>query len=72
MKANQVFVRGLKADGSVGMIDVLRLDEASFRAFVLDAFVDHELLEKHAANRPVGGEPLVYREQVGELLKLAV
>jgi len=69
MKSNQVFVPGLKPDGSVGLIDVLRLDEFSFRAFVLDVLVDAELLDKKAS-RPVGGEPIVYREQVGELLKL--
>jgi hypothetical protein len=69
MKVNQVFVQGLKADGSIGAIDVLRLDVQSFRAFVLDTLREHEMLPKKAV-RPVGGEPIVYREQVGELLKL--
>jgi hypothetical protein len=77
MTHQQLFVRGLKADGSIGLIDVLRLDEASFRAYVLDALLDHEtmLLENETIDpkrvRPVGGEAIVYREQVGELLKLS-
>lgn len=70
MKANSLFVRGLKADGSVGLIDVLRLDEPSFRAYVLDALLEHETIDPKRV-RPVGGDALVYREQVGELLKLS-
>jgi hypothetical protein len=31
-----VFVRGQLRDGSIGNIDVLDLDDASFRAFVVD------------------------------------
>lgn len=69
MKHQQLFVRGLKADGSVGLIDVLRLDEASFRAYVLDALLENETIDPKRV-RPVGGEAIVYREQVGELLKL--
>lgn len=69
MKAQQVFVRGLKVDGSVGPIDVLRLDEASFRAVVIDALVRLGALESENETR-LGGAAIVYREQVGELLTL--
>jgi len=39
MKRGQVFVCGRRRDGSIGNIDALDLDDASFRAFVLDIFV---------------------------------
>jgi hypothetical protein len=69
MKHQQVFVQGLKADGSMGAIDVLRLEEASFRAFVVDALVRLGAVEART-DRQVAGAPILYREHVGELLKL--
>jgi hypothetical protein len=69
MKPRQIQVTGLKADGSVGLIDVLRLDEASFRAFVLEALVAHGAVEAAPA-RTVVGDPVVYREQTSDVLTL--
>jgi hypothetical protein len=36
MRRQQVLVRAIKTDGKWGSVDVLDLDEESFRAFVLD------------------------------------
>ena len=36
MRRGQVLVRAIKAKGSWGNVDVLDLDEESFRAFVID------------------------------------
>ena len=38
MKRGQVFVRGRDPNGKWGAIDVLDLDEPSFRAFVMEMF----------------------------------
>lgn len=69
MKAAQLWVHGLRADGAMGRIDVLRLDEPSFRAYVLDVLAAKGLIEARPETT-VGGERLTYREQVGELLTL--
>ena len=44
MKRGQVFVRGRLRDGSIGNIDALDLDDASFRAFVLDRLMRWEMV----------------------------
>jgi hypothetical protein len=65
MKRRQVFVRGRLRDGSIGNIDALDLDDASFRAFVLDRLMraGHVTAIKDAY---VDGDHIRYRERETE------
>lgn len=73
MKSQQVLVRGLRADGTLGAIDALELDKESFKAFVLDMLVRADLLPegndisgvrvRHEA--ALGGDRKVYVQRVG-------
>ena len=73
MKPQQVLVRGLKADGSVGVFDALELDRESFKAFVLDLLVHAKLVPDTETVRGVrareeaaiGGSHVVYTQRVG-------
>ena len=40
IKRNQVFVRAIKKDGKYGTVDILDLDDLSFRVFILSVLVD--------------------------------
>ncbi len=62
MKRGQAFVRGVLRDGSIGTIDVLDLDDASFRAFVLDRLIRSEIVYA-IRDEHVEGEHLTYRER---------
>lgn len=44
LERGQVFVRGLKADGKMGPIDALDLDEESFRRFILELLANQCLV----------------------------
>lgn len=52
MRRRQVLVQAIKADGTWGAVDVLDLDEESFRAFVLQrlhiAGLVVQMSDKHA------------------------
>ena len=61
---DQVFVRAIKADGSPGSVDVLDLDEISFRAFVLDMLMRQGAVVG-VAN--LEGDPIVYRERLPDV-----
>lgn len=62
MKRGQVFVRAEKKDGSFDSVDVLDLDDASFRAFVMDILV-REALVVGILDEVVEGSPLRYKEK---------
>jgi len=40
MKKGQVFVRAKMNDGSWGNVDILDLNDESFRAFIIQKFID--------------------------------
>ncbi len=61
----QVFVRGIKANGSPGSVDVLDLDEISFRAFVLDMLMRRGAVV--AVEGSLAGESVVYRERLPDV-----
>ena len=74
MKPQQILVRGLRADGTLGGIDALELDKESFKAFVLDTLVRAGLLAPGAEDvsglrvsqeAALGGASTVYRQRVG-------
>lgn len=62
MKRNQVFVRARKADGSFGVVDILNLDDASFRTFITQILFDAGavvgIFDEHVA-----GEHIELRER---------
>ncbi len=60
MKRGQVFVRGKLADDSFGSIDVLDLDDESFRVFTLD-MLDKAGLVVKLQDKVTCGEHLVLR-----------
>lgn len=62
MKREQVFVRGVTKDGNWDAIDVLNLDNASFRAFVIDVMLRAGLLVG-IQDEYVEGLSIVYREE---------
>jgi len=62
VKRGQVFVRGRRRDGSIGNIDALDLDDASFRAFVLDRFIRCEIVTS-IKDEFVEGERIEYAER---------
>jgi len=62
MKRGQVFVRGRRRDGSIGNFDALDLDDASFRAFVLDLFVRCEIVVS-VKDEFAEGERIKYAER---------
>ena len=39
MKKGQIYVRAITPDGELGNVDVLELDDDSFRVFIIDKFV---------------------------------
>jgi hypothetical protein len=63
----ELLVRGVRLDGSVGAIDVLDLDETSFRRWVVG-----KLVEMRAPGlqhiKPGAGQPLL-RERKPEIVK---
>ncbi len=62
MKRGQAFVRGRLRDGSIGNIDILDLDDASFRAFVLDRLVRAGLVTA-IKDEFTDGDHVRYRER---------
>ena len=60
MKRGQVFVRAKDADGQWDSVDVLDLDELSFRVFVLDLF-DRQGAVVSLVEKEVPGEPIELR-----------
>ncbi len=44
MKKEQVFVRAINKEGKWDSIDVLDLDDRSFKAFVIEKFKQHEMV----------------------------
>jgi len=56
MKRGQVFVRALQADGKWGNVDVLDLDEISFRAFIIDKLIALKALYSFAPKHIDGDE----------------
>jgi hypothetical protein len=62
VKRGQVFVRGRLRDGSIGNIDALDLDDASFRAFVLDRFIRWEMVTS-IKDEFAEGERIEYTER---------
>lgn len=64
MRRRQVLVRAIKADGKWGSVDVLDLDDESFRAFVLDKLYSAGLVvqmsDEHA------GDMVLLRERKDE------
>lgn len=44
MKRGQVFVRGINKEGEWGNIDVLNLDDRSFKVFILDRLFKNGLV----------------------------
>jgi len=62
MKRRQVFVRGRLRDGSIGNIDVLDLDDASFRAFLVELLIRFEMVVALKGEH-VEGERLELRER---------
>ena len=73
MKPQQVLVRGLRADGTVGTIDALELDKESFKALVLDLLVKADLVPKEEnvtgvrarQDAAIAGAHHVYTQRVG-------
>jgi hypothetical protein len=62
VKHGQVFVRGVRADGTFGNIDALNLDDASFRAFVLDVLFRAGAVVG-IKDEETRGEHITYRER---------
>ena len=62
MKRGQCFVLGQRRSGKWDNIDVLDLDEESFRAFVLEKFCDlHVVVSFREEAGP--GETIIYKEK---------
>lgn len=64
MKRGQVFVRATDETGRWGTVDVLDLDEDSFRAFVVETFVRAEVVTS-IREEMVEGERIRYRAKAG-------
>ena len=59
MKREQVFVRAQLPDGSWNSVDVMELDDESFRAFVFDVLMRAGLVFA-LKDEVVGGEHITY------------
>lgn len=58
-----VAVRGIRTDGSFGDIDVLDLDDESFRCYVVDCLSRAGVVEGGAVDLAVGDRP-AYRQRI--------
>lgn len=64
MKRGQIFVRGIEArTGKMGTVDILDLDEESFRAWLLDRFIKEGLLPEVTSEHLIRGDRIIYRER---------
>ena len=61
MKRGQVFVRAKNKEGKWDSVDVLDLDEVSFRAFVIDKMVQIGILVA-MKEEVCEGDPIEYQE----------
>ncbi len=62
MKRGQIFVRAKKKDGSWGSVDVLDLDEQSFRAFILEMLIRQSIVCS-IKDEFVEGDDIQYHER---------
>lgn len=62
MKRGQVFVRAINKKGKHDSVDVLDLDDASFKAFVMDMLFSTGIVVG-LRDEAVDGERIVYREK---------
>ena len=63
MQRGTIIVRGVRTDGSFGDIDVLDLDEDSFRCFLLDQLQRSGVIEYRVADL-ASADRIAYRQRV--------
>jgi len=66
MKKGQVIVQGITKEGKPGLIDILNLDDESFRAYTIDRLICGGLIIP-LQPKDVEGSPIKYKERLNNV-----